>query len=410
MCPSFGGERQVNHISRRLVSAIALLTVILFAAPALAQTGRLRGKVTDAEGQPIEGAVVKSRARARRARQKSRRTRRANYMQIGLFPGDYKVTVGKGGAAFSLDTRVALGDPTMMDISLKPQAGGANAAQAERDAKLRGLFEAGVTAVQAGDYDDAIAKFTETTTMLPTCHVCYYNIGAAYREEGTGSAGRCGERTVGEDGRELQEVGRTEARLHGWLGRTRGALQPGEETGIWLHRRVKKPTGRAVRPVLRAAAARERSTTRASSSGTGPSATEAKDKFEAAGEPTRSTARRVAGAAWPGRTSVTCPRRSPRSRDISERSERPARRGGQADNRRAEAEVGPLRSRRSPTSNSQFPTRSRFYRRPPLGVRYWELGTGVDIGSWMLGGSWDLGVGTLNGVPAPSLRTSGCAH
>ena len=179
----------MNHFSRRLVSAIALLTVILFAIPALAQTGGLRGKVTDAQGQPIEGAVVKIEGKSTSRKAEVKTNKKGEYIQIGLFPGDYKVTVEKGGANVSLDTRVALGDPTVMDISLKPQAGGANPAQAERDAKLRGLFEAGVTATQAGNYDDAIAKFTETTTMLPTCHVCYYNIGAAYAKKAQAAQG-----------------------------------------------------------------------------------------------------------------------------------------------------------------------------------------------------------------------------
>jgi tetratricopeptide (TPR) repeat protein len=179
----------MHRISRHLVSVTALLTVVLLAAPALAQTGGLRGKVTDAQGAPVEGAIVKIEGKSTSRKAEVKTNKKGEYIQIGLFPGDYKVTVEKGGMSISMDTRVALGDPTQMDLSLKPQAGQPNPEQAERDAKLRGLFEAGVTAVQAGNYDDAIAKFTEATTMLPTCHVCYYNIGAAYAKKAQAAQG-----------------------------------------------------------------------------------------------------------------------------------------------------------------------------------------------------------------------------
>ena len=179
----------MHRISRRLVSAMALLTMLAFAAPALAQTGGLRGKITDDKGQPVEGAIVKIEGKntARKAEIKS--NKKGDYIQIGLFPGDYKVTVEKNGLMVSMDGHIGFGDPTVMDIQLKASTATASPAAAERDAKLRALFEAGVAATQAGNYDDAIAKFNETVTMLPTCHVCYYNIGAAYAKKAQAAQG-----------------------------------------------------------------------------------------------------------------------------------------------------------------------------------------------------------------------------
>ena len=130
----------MHRISRHLVSVTALLTVVLLAAPALAQTGGLRGKVTDAQGAPVEGAIVKIEGKSTARKAEVKTNKKGEYIQIGLFPGDYKVTVEKGGMSISMDTRVGLGDPTQMDISLKPQAGQPNPEQAERDAKLRSLF------------------------------------------------------------------------------------------------------------------------------------------------------------------------------------------------------------------------------------------------------------------------------
>jgi tetratricopeptide (TPR) repeat protein len=179
----------MHRFSRRLVGAIALLTVLAFAAPALAQTGGIRGKVTDAKDQPVEGAIIKIEGKNTARKAEVKTNKKGEYIQIGLFPGEYKVTVEKDGSTVSMDARISFGDPTVMDISLKPQAAAVNPAQAERDAKLRGLFDAGVQATQAGQYDDAIAKFTETTTILPTCHVCFYNIGAAYAKKAQATEG-----------------------------------------------------------------------------------------------------------------------------------------------------------------------------------------------------------------------------
>jgi len=179
----------MHRISRRLVSALALFTMLAFAAPVLAQTGGLRGRVTDDKGQPVEAAVVKIEGKNTARKAEVKTNKKGEYIQIGLFPGDYKITVEKNGLMVSVDGHVGFGDPTPMDIQLKASTASASPAAAERDAKLRGLFEAGVAATQAGNYDDAIAKFNETVTMLPTCHVCYYNIGAAYAKKAQAAQG-----------------------------------------------------------------------------------------------------------------------------------------------------------------------------------------------------------------------------
>ena len=88
----------MHPFSRRLVSAFALLTVLAFAAPALAQTGGLRGKITDDKDQPVEGAIVKIEGKNTARKAEVKTNKKGEYIQIGLFPGEYKVTVEKGGA------------------------------------------------------------------------------------------------------------------------------------------------------------------------------------------------------------------------------------------------------------------------------------------------------------------------
>ena len=46
------------RLSRPALGVLGLFVLVMMAAPASAQTGGLRGKVTDAAGKPVEGAVV----------------------------------------------------------------------------------------------------------------------------------------------------------------------------------------------------------------------------------------------------------------------------------------------------------------------------------------------------------------
>ena len=178
----------MHRFSRRLVSAVALLTVLAFAAPALAQTGGLRGRSPTTRARPVEAATIKivGKNTARKAEVKT--NKKGEYIQIGLFAGDYKVTVEKDGMTVTMDGHVSFGDPTVMDVSLKRRQ--VNAAQAERDTKLRGLFDAGVAATQAGKYDDAIAKFTETTDAAADLPRLLLQHRRGLREEGAGDRGR----------------------------------------------------------------------------------------------------------------------------------------------------------------------------------------------------------------------------
>jgi tetratricopeptide (TPR) repeat protein len=50
---------------------------------------------------------------------------------------------------------------------------------AEKAAALQKIFDEGVAASKAGNFDESIAKFNEAAGMVPNCFDCYYNIGYA---------------------------------------------------------------------------------------------------------------------------------------------------------------------------------------------------------------------------------------
>jgi Flp pilus assembly protein TadD len=166
-------------------SVLALALVTGLAATGLAQSGQLKGKVLDAEGKPVQGAqIVIEFADGVNRKFQVKTDRRGEFIQIGLQPGNYKVTatVDKLGS-FSLPARVSLGKPGEVLFEFKPGAGGGDPAAAAKAEALKKSFAEGVAATQSKNFDLAIQKFEEAAAAVPTCFDCYYNIGYAYSQK-----------------------------------------------------------------------------------------------------------------------------------------------------------------------------------------------------------------------------------
>jgi tetratricopeptide (TPR) repeat protein len=162
-----------------------MLAVALWASAALAQTGQLKGKVVDAKNQPIEGALVLIEMTEGMVRKHEVKTnRRGEYVQIGLTPGQYKVTASKDGMSQSFPQKIGL-DMAEVNFTLKPgstaDVSDEDRKKAEaRNAAIRAAFDAGVKLGADGKYDEGIAKFNEVIAALPKCVECYANIGEFY--------------------------------------------------------------------------------------------------------------------------------------------------------------------------------------------------------------------------------------
>lgn len=178
----------VSSGRRALLIALAVLVAVAMAWPVSAQsTGMCKGKVVDKEGKPVEGAKVTIAFKDGISRSYEVKTnKKGEFIQIGLPPGNYKVTAEKEKlGAQSFDARVRLGDAAEVNFALAPGAAGVSMTKEEaaKAAAVKKLFEEGVAASRANDHDAAIAKFTEATTQLPGCFDCYYNIGFAYAQK-----------------------------------------------------------------------------------------------------------------------------------------------------------------------------------------------------------------------------------
>jgi tetratricopeptide (TPR) repeat protein len=166
----------------RILAALVVAGALGLALPALAQsTGMVKGKVTDGEKKPVEGAQVKIEAKDGVSRQFTVKTnKKGEYIQVGLMPGMYQITATKEGVgAGSTQAKISLGAAEEVDLTLVA-AGAGGAPMSKEEAAYRKAFDDGVAASKAGKHDEAIAKFQEALKGRPDCYACQFNIGAGY--------------------------------------------------------------------------------------------------------------------------------------------------------------------------------------------------------------------------------------
>jgi tetratricopeptide (TPR) repeat protein len=171
-----------THLFRGM---LALVVALGLAAPAAAQsTGMVKGKVVDGKNEPVEGAKVTIEfAEGVNRKNETKTNKKGEFIQIGLFPGQYRVTASKEGVgAQTYEVRVRIGTAAEVNFALTPQAG-MSEEDKKKSAALQGALSAGEEAYKAGKSDEAIAKFNEALVALPTCHACYYYIGGAQAQK-----------------------------------------------------------------------------------------------------------------------------------------------------------------------------------------------------------------------------------
>ena len=169
-----------------VVSAFLLvLGLAVVSTPADAQTGQVKGKVVDAKNQPVEKAKITIEAVDGMGRKFTVETnRRGEFIQIGLQPGQYKLTAEKDGLSDSHQQRIGL-DQAEVNFTLRPggAAGGDMSPEERKKAEARiaavkGNFEMGVKLSNEGKHDEAIAKFNEVLAAAPKCIECLTNIAS----------------------------------------------------------------------------------------------------------------------------------------------------------------------------------------------------------------------------------------
>jgi tetratricopeptide (TPR) repeat protein len=171
-----------------------LLAGVLLSAPASAQTGIARGKVTDTQGQPLVdvkihleflGGVTKTHD--------TKTNKKGEYTQVGVYPGMYKITYGKDGFQGTfLEWKINLGEPTTLpDVKLQSAsaAGGAGGAGAADVAgALQKSFGQAVELTNAGKLDEAAAIYTAEIAKNPSVPQIHHNLGLIHQKKGDAAA------------------------------------------------------------------------------------------------------------------------------------------------------------------------------------------------------------------------------
>ena len=170
--------RRLNSRRGWLPLCVAV-AMFAFVWPVAAQsTGLVKGTVKDEKGQPVEGAKITIEFQGGVNRKFEGKTdKRGEFLQIGLQPGEYKITAEKDKLTAAQTVRVRLGVTSETALVLGAGAGAGSGEAAKKAAELRKVFEEGVAASREGKHDDAIAAFNKAIELNPNCYDCYYNIG-----------------------------------------------------------------------------------------------------------------------------------------------------------------------------------------------------------------------------------------
>jgi tetratricopeptide (TPR) repeat protein len=169
-------------MKRALIAAGLLLGLGFLASPAQAQTGTARGKVFDAQGQPVPEAKVLIEFQGGITRKFEVKTnKKGEFMQVGMQPGPYRFTVTKEGYhPVGVECRIALGDPTEVPPFKLLTAKEAGQQPGSAQAQLRTSFQKAVEDQTAGKLDEAEAEYKAILEKSPDVPEIYQNLGQIY--------------------------------------------------------------------------------------------------------------------------------------------------------------------------------------------------------------------------------------
>jgi tetratricopeptide (TPR) repeat protein len=193
--------------------ALSLAGMLMCAFGVLAQTAVMEGNVKGEDGKPVQGAMIKITRTDIKGNYQVKTDKKGHFLYAGLPLGMYDVSVEIGGAAKDSVKSVRLhGDMPPIDFDLARSAAGGPGEQggqtqpAAQDAtrgmsaqqkaelekqlkereeamkknkELNDAFNAGMTAAQAKQWDQAIASFNKASELDARQHVVWAQLAEA---------------------------------------------------------------------------------------------------------------------------------------------------------------------------------------------------------------------------------------
>jgi tetratricopeptide (TPR) repeat protein len=169
-----------TRISRSLTICAIVFALAAFAAPAFAQTGQIKGKVTDAQNKPVEGAVITMQQEAGQSRKYTTKSdKNGDYIQIGMAPGRYSVQADKDKLSQAFQVQLGGNDQKEVNFNFKPGAASKEDME-KRVAGIQAKFKQAAGLGNEGKFDEAIELYNQVLADIPGCQECYINIGAIH--------------------------------------------------------------------------------------------------------------------------------------------------------------------------------------------------------------------------------------
>lgn len=174
-----------GKLGRRMLTSWIAGAVLALAVPALAQTGRVQGKVVDQKDQPVPDAQILVTMIPDQGGQKwqAKSDKNGNYI-IGTLPksGQYLIVASKDGVGTDeARAAVKIGNFTTTNFKLS-NAARVSEEQAKKNQEIKKFFEAGVAAANAGNHQAAVEAFTNAANAMPTCADCWFNVGVSSQQ------------------------------------------------------------------------------------------------------------------------------------------------------------------------------------------------------------------------------------
>jgi tetratricopeptide (TPR) repeat protein len=197
---------------RRHLNFIAIVSIIFIAstvarAQVITTQGGLNGKVLDQDGKPLQGATVRAQQKANNYIGEGKTNKNGEYTIVGLYTGTYKVILIVNGRIVmsrgetDSDAVIVSGDreevanfdmrkvaaSALANAPVAPEADpnkGKSKAEIEANKKkneeMKSAFAAGVAAMKAKNFDEAIKQLQLAAEKDPTQPAVFGNLGVAY--------------------------------------------------------------------------------------------------------------------------------------------------------------------------------------------------------------------------------------
>ncbi len=166
---------------RARVVLIFLLTGILGGLGRAQIQGKIEGRVTDNEGNPLDKVSVVILFQRTGAKFELSTGKDGRFIQVGLAPGYYQVTLNKTGyVSRSVEIKVSIAETSKLDTKLEAVEAAAERSLSDADR----LFVKGNKLYAEGKYAEAAASYQDAVKLNELQWAYTFNLGLAYKKLG----------------------------------------------------------------------------------------------------------------------------------------------------------------------------------------------------------------------------------